>query len=224
MWIDGPLAELRASRHLPADITTALSDYGARCSLEILDPVYRITVPSSPQTPNRKPLGFVVGKTWLVTVTEPRPGFMDRFVDADKGETLNGRMTPSALAVALLTELLDGYRSELSHIDNQVDKLDEAILASRERRKPLVTLAVLRRQVSTLRSVLDETGITLHAMVRPDFLAHIAPADHGYFEGLVRAHERVEDMVARARETIVGKFRPLYHPRRAGNEPVGEGS
>ncbi len=149
---------------------------------------------------------------------------MDRFVDADKGETLNGRMTPSALAVALLTELLDGYRSELSHIDNQVDKLDEAILASRERRKPLVTLAVLRRQVSTLRSVLDETGITLHAMVRPDFLAHIAPADHGYFEGLVRAHERVEDMVARARETIVGKFRPLYHPRRAGNEPVGEGS
>ncbi len=211
LWIDGPLDKLRASRHLPADIRTALLDYAAKCNLEILDPVYRITVPSS-QTPNAKPLGFVVGKTWLVTVTEPRPGFMDRFVETDRGETLNGRMTPSALAVALLTELLDSYRSELSHIDQQVDKLDEAILASRERRKPLATLAVLRRQVSALRSVLDETGITLHAMVRPDFLAHIAPADHGYVEGLVRAHERVEDMVARARETIVGSF-DLYTTR-----------
>lgn len=212
LWVDGPLDALRASKHVPADIRAALGNYTGTCGLEILDPVYRVTVPSSHEVGNGKSLGFIVGKAWLVTVTDPRPAFLDRFVDTDLGETLNGRMTPSALAVALLTELLDSYRSELSNIARQVDKLDEAILTFREKRTPLQTLAVLRRKVSLLRSILDETGITLHAMVRPDFLTHIDAADHGYFEGLSRAHERVEDMVARARDIIVGSF-DLYTTR-----------
>lgn len=214
LWIDGPIEELRALKQLPRDIKTALSEDLGASSLEIMGPVYRFTVPLLPERANGRSrlLGVVVGKTWLVTLSDPRPAFMDRFIETDRGETLNGRMTPSALAVALLSELLDSYRTELSQIDKAIDKLDDEIMTAREKKAPLQTLAVLRRQVSTLRLTLDVTGDTVHALTRPDFFTHINASDHSFFEGLARAHERLKDGVAQARETIIGSF-DLYTTR-----------
>lgn len=114
LWIDGPLDQLRAFKHLPTDIANVLMYYTGICGLEILDPVYRITVPSPPDASGGKSLGFVVGKSWLVTVTEPRPTFADRFIDTDQGETLNGRMTPSALAVGGVHFVGKCSRSEIT--------------------------------------------------------------------------------------------------------------
>ncbi len=214
LWIDGPVDELRAQKQLPKDIKTALSEELGASSLEILGPVYRFTVPLLPERANGRSrlLGFVVGKTWLVTLSDSRPDFMNRFIETDRGETLNGRMTPSALAVSLVSELLDSYRMELARINKAIDKLDDEIMTAREKKAPLQTLAGLRRQVSALRIALDATGDTVHAFTRPDFFAHIDPADHIYFDGLARSHERLTDSMSRARETIISSF-DLYSTR-----------
>lgn len=212
LWIDGPAAELRALTVLPADMADRVRDDAAG-GLEILDPVYRFAIPVPAEVAKgTRCITFIVGKTWLVTMSDPRPQFMDAFVDTDKGESLNGRMSPSALAVALVAELLDIYRTELSHIDERIDRLDDDILRSREKRPPLATLARLRRHLSGLRSTLDDTGKVIHALIRPDFFAHVDAADQGYFEGLDRSHGRLQDAVARARETIIGSF-DLYTTR-----------
>lgn len=214
LWIDGGLEELRTLEAIPKEIGDVIATDMGGVSLEILDPVYRFTVPMLKERINGKthPIVFMVGKSWLVTICENRPAFMDTFVDTDRGESLNGRMTPSALAVALFSELLDTYRTALSQVDNRIDGLDDEILTSREKRPPLDTLAKLRRQVSGLRSALDEVGNTIHALTRPDFFAHIDPADQSYFEGLSQSYARLQDAVARARETIIGSF-DLYTTR-----------
>ena len=216
LWIDGSLAEVKALKRLPAEIADAVSEEVRPVSLEIFEPFYRFWVPALPERKGRsvKPIHFVVGKGWLLTISEPRPPFMESFVERDRGETLNGRLTPSGLAVALMEELLDSYRSELSGIDQSIDALDDLILTSLESRTPLETLAKLRRKVAALRAALDQTGSTVHALLRPDFFAHIAETDHAHFEALGRTHERLEDSVSRARETVIGSF-DLYTTRMA---------
>lgn len=214
LWVDGNQNDLLALKTLPTDMKAAISEKPGTSNLEIFDRFYRFIIPCAAERPakKREKLTFIVGKSWLITISKPRPKFMDSFIETDKGETLNGRLTPSAFAVALLTELLDVYRTQAGTIDARIDRLDEAILASREKHSLLETLASLRRQVSALRSGLDGTANTLHALIRPDFFAHIDPSDQSYFEGLGRTLERLQDSVSNARETVIGSFE-LYTTR-----------
>lgn len=214
LWVDGGLADLKALPVLPPEMKAALDEKPGTANLEIFDTFYRFVLPcASDRAGNRRSsLIFIVGKSWLLTVSEPRPKFMDNFVETDRGETLNGRLTPSALAVVLMAELFDVYRGQIGSVDARIDKLDEAILRSNEKHTLLETLATLRRQVSGLRAGLDETANTIHALTRPDFFAHIDPLDHAYFESLGRTLERLQDSVSNARETIIGSFE-LYTTR-----------
>jgi Mg2+ and Co2+ transporter CorA len=213
LWIAGSESAVEGLKVLPDEIREALDSEPGPTNLEIFDSCYRFFVPV-PDVKGAKAgtFLFIVGKACLVTVSKARPAFMDRFVDTDRGETLNGSLTPSALAATLLSEHLDDYRVAIASIDREIDKLDEAILGARETRTPLKTLATLRRRVSTLRANLGDTGSTVHALTRPDFLAHIDACDHSHFESISRTVDRLDDGIARARETIIGSF-DLYTTR-----------
>jgi Mg2+ and Co2+ transporter CorA len=121
-------------------------------------------------------------------------------------------MSASALAVALMLDLLSKYREELVNIDKSVDRLDETILRAQEQRAPLKTLAVLRRRVSHVRLTLGELSTVVHALNRPDFLTHVQPPDAAYFRQLRYTLDRLEDMAGRVREAIVNSF-DLYDTR-----------
>ena len=213
LWIDGTPAEMAAAGNLPGPMREALAG-GVVQDLQVNERVYQFVIPHSSTriTEDSDRIVVFVGDNWLLTVSEPRPEFMDRFLHADGGETLKGRMTASALAAALLLDLLSTYRADLVSIDKAIDKLDETILRAQERRAPLKTLAVLRRRVSHVRLTLSEFAGVVHGLNRPDFLTHVQDSDAAYFRQLRYGFDRLEDMAARVREAIVNSF-DLYDTR-----------
>jgi Mg2+ and Co2+ transporter CorA len=213
LWIDGTPAEAAAAR-LPAPMRHALASRDKLGDIAVNERFYQFVVPhpSGHAVADSDRIAFFVGDNWLLTLSEPRPDFMDRFLNADDGETLKGRMSSSALVAALLLDLLSKYRTELVNVDKSVDKLDETILRARERRAPLKTLAVLRRRVAHVRLTLSELAGVIHALNRPDFLTHVEAGDAAYFGQLRHTFDHLEDMAARVREAIVNSF-DLYDTR-----------
>ena len=179
-------------------------------SLQIFDDHYRFAIGLHDQGGSK--LGFVVGKTWLLTLSKTRPQFFDEFVEADRGETLKGKMSPTALMATLLIKQLEVFRKEVASVDNAIDKLDETILRSREKRTPLGALAVLRRRVAGLRTGLGDQRAVIHSLIGPDFFAHVGSADQAFLVETNRVFERMEDDVNRARDTVIGSFE-LYASR-----------
>ena len=51
-------------------------------------PFYRFVLPCVPEYAGNKraSLTFIVGKSWLLTVSGSRPKFTDSFVETDRGE------------------------------------------------------------------------------------------------------------------------------------------
>jgi magnesium transporter len=195
---------------LPEQMQSALGAVDNVGSLEIFDTFYRFGIPL--REPSDACLRFAVGQTWLVTASERRPKFFDAFVEADQGETLKGRMSATALMASLLMRHLDGFREEIASVDVAIDKLDDTILRSREKRSPLASLAALRRRLSSLRSVLTGQRTVIHGLIAPDFLAHVSETDREFLVEVNRVFERLEDDIARARETVIGSFE-LYASR-----------
>ena len=207
LWVD--VSDGRRAL-LPEQMQSALGAVDNVGSLEIFDTFYRFGIPL--RDPSDSCLRFVVGQSWLVTASEQRPKFFDEFLEADQGETLKGKMTATALMASLLMRHLDGFREEIASVDVAIDKLDDTILRSREKRSPLTSLAALRRRLSNLRSVLTTQRIVIHGLIAPDFLAHVSETDREFLIEVNRVFERVEDDIARARETVIGSFE-LYASR-----------
>lgn len=207
LWVD---VTSSSTSRLPKELVTALGSVGGIGRLEIFDHFYRFAIPlrSEPDSTLR----FAVGRSWVLTATDERPAFFDEFVDADQGETLKGRMTSTAFMASLLMRHLDRFREEIAAVDLAIDKLDDVILRSREKRSPLGSLAALRRRLSNLRSVLTDQRAVIHGFITPDFLAHVSQTDREFLVEVNRVFERLEDDIARARETVIGSFE-LYASR-----------
>lgn len=207
LWVDrtgsGPL-------ELPEQMQSALGPADDAGSLEIFDQFYRFGVPMRDQPDSC--LRFAVGQSWVLTASEHRPKFFDEFVEADQGETLKGKMTPTAFMASLLMRHLDGIREEIAGVDVVIDKLDDTILRGREKRSPLMSLAALRRRLANLRIVLKGQRSVIHGLIAPDFLAHVSEADREFLVEANRLFERLEDDITRARETVIGSFE-LYASR-----------
>ncbi len=207
LWVD---VSGGGSVELPDPMQDALGSVNGIGQLEIFDTFYRFCIPLRDE---RGPcLRFVAGKSWLLTASETRPKFFDEFVEADQGETLKGRMSPSALTASLLMRHLDGFREEIANVDVAIDKLDETILRGREKRSPLNSLAALRRRLADLRSALIGQRSIMIGLIGPDFLAHVEVSDREFFAEVNRVFEKLEDDIARARETVIGSFE-LYASR-----------
>ena len=210
LWVDVNEFDDGQLHGLPPHLPVAEVSLEELGNLQIFDDHYRFAIPLHDKQQSQ--LGFVVGKTWLLTLSKVRPSFFDDFVEADKGETLKGRMSPTALTATLLMRQLDSYSNELALVDTAIDKLDETILRSREKRTPLGVLAALRRRVAGLRAGLGHQRDVIHSLIGPDFFAHVTSADQPFLVETNRVFERVEDDVARARDTIIGSFE-LYASR-----------
>lgn len=210
LWVDLSGTKLAEDSSVPEPLLQCIGKVDGTDRLELFDEFYRFAVPLLEPAGSR--LQFIVGKSWVVTVSERRPVFFDEWIDADQGETLKGRMTATAFTAALLMRHFDVFREEIAEVDVSVDHLDETILRSREKKSLLLTLAALRRELSRLRAVLKDHRAVVSGLIGPDFLAHVAPSDREFLVEVNRLFERLEDDVGRARETVIGSF-DLYSSR-----------
>jgi magnesium transporter len=207
LWVDVSGTEGVA---LPAEMQSALGPQNQIGQLQLFDNFYRFAIPLREQ-PDAC-LRFAVSHSWILTASDHRLAFFDDFIGADQGETLKGRMTSTAFMAALLMRHLDGFRAEIAHVDLAIDKLDDVILRGREKRSPLNSLAALRRRLSDSRAVLTAQRAVIHGLIAPDFLTHVSSADQEFLVEVNRFFERLEDDIARARETVIGSFE-LYASR-----------
>lgn len=210
LWVDFSGTDASDLAQLPPELQGSVGKVADLGPLEINEDSYRFAITVHER--ERSYLGFVVGKSWLLTFSEGRPDYFDDFLKSDRGETLKGRLTATGLMAALLLRHYNAFRTEVTHVDTSIDKLDETILRSREKRAPLGTLAALRRRVAGLRSALSEQRPIVQRLIGPDFLAHVGSGDHAYLFEINRSFERLEDDIARARETVIGSFE-LYASR-----------
>lgn len=214
LWISAGLDDLRAAQ-LPPSLAGAVRELDpADLLVRLRDDHYSFAVPAWRGNGEHADcrLAMLVGHNWLITVGDPEgPGF-ESFVEQDVGETMKGRLTASTLAAALLSEHLAEIRRRLSSVDTEIDRLEDAILRDPDRRSALPVLAVLRRRVARVREVVAAHRHVIHTLVRPDFLPEVAQEDRTPFEHLAGNFARIEDEIARARDTVVGSFE-LYATR-----------
>ncbi len=210
LWVDLSGTKVADTSFVPEPLRQSVGQVDDVGRLELFDDFYRFSVPLL--EPVDSHLQFVVGKSWVVTMSERRPAFFDELIDADQGETLKGRMTATAFAASLLMRHFDVFREQITEVDVAIDHLDETILRSREKKSLLLTLAALRRRLSRLRVVLKDHRGVIRGLIGPDFLSHVAPSDRDFLVESNRLFERLEDDVGRARETVIGSFE-LYASR-----------
>lgn len=210
LWVDVSGALATEISTLPEPLKQSVRAGPPTAQLRIFDDFYRFSLPLF-ERPG-KFLTFIAGKTWVLTVGDQRESYFDEFVDSDQGETLKGRLSPTAFTAALLMRHYDAFRGLVLNIDCSIDKLEDSILRSREKRPPLHTLAELRRRVGDLRAVLSEQRAVVRGLTTPDFLAQVDDGDRHFLADVNRAFERAEEDVVRARETVLGSF-DLYATR-----------
>jgi Mg2+ and Co2+ transporter CorA len=157
-------------------------------------------------------LDMVVGQDWLITFGDEAAIDCEMFVKNEVGETMKGKLSGSTFAAALIAEHIRRFHDRIAMINCEIDRIEERILTGRESRNTLKMLAVLRRQVSRLRDLTETYRPIVHTLNRPDFLPQLDQADKAHFAHLQAGYERLEDEIARVRETVVASFE-LYATR-----------
>lgn len=210
LWVDVSGDVEAEIARLPTPLIEAARATPEQPHLQIFDQFYRFSLPLF-EHPGQF-LTFVIGKSWVLTIGANREAYFDEFVESERGETLKGRLSPTAFMAALLMRHYDAFRGLVLNVDRSIDKLDDSILRSREKRPPLNTLAALRKRVADLRATLSEQRGIVRGLTAPDFLASVEQRDSDFLLEVIRSFERAEDEIVRARDTVLGSF-DLYATR-----------
>jgi Mg2+ and Co2+ transporter CorA len=230
LWLDvtAPTAReletLKGLFSLSTDAVAALAAPATRHSLDNYGDYFLLDVPAivrqqaGPTALNSRdfvPLLFVVSAQWLITLHAKDVGFLQRFRDQDKGETLIGALSGPAVAASLLDWHLAAYLDALEDLEHFADGLDERMLRVGAVRDTLLgELVAGRRFIANLRRALGPQRAVFYGLSRPDF-ALVAGSDAASsYAGLERRYERVLDAIDHGRELMRSSF-DLFSTRTA---------
>ena len=152
-------------------------------------------------------LDFIVGKLWLITIHDEPLAFLKEFREQDRGDTLIGRLSPSALASSLLDWHLGPYLQASENLEDFCDKLDQRILKG-----PTNDFAALpeivraRTYVSELRALLLPQRSVFYGLSRADVALITGTTTANQFGSLEHHFERAVDIIERGRDLVRGSF------------------
>ncbi|WP_296676035.1 CorA family divalent cation transporter [Novosphingobium sp.] len=214
LWINGTPQEI-AGLALPKSIEGAVEGCRLKeAGVRVHDAYYCVALPvlSTSSAETTSLLSLVVGQDWLCSAGEGEAIDFTDLIKHDVGETMKGKLSGSTLGAALIAHHFGRVHERIGSINREIDRMEERILTGRESRNTLRVMAVLRRQASRLRELVDAYRAIIHTLTRPDFLPDLAVEDKIHFAHLQAGYERLEDEVARVRETVVASFE-LYATR-----------
>ena len=218
LWIDSDSSEVETitavfkrlgiktsilSRLLMPQAPLQLDNYGEYFSLTILA-IVKEAKPTRPIKATR--VTFLIGKSWLVSIHDGPVEFIDGFREQDKGDTNIGLLSPPLLLGALLDWHLSAYLVQVSHIESEADRLDEAILGGVETRTLLAKLVNVRMRISKLRQLLADQRSAIYGLSRPDILLLMGVDTAPQMEQIAERFDRAIDEVERSRDVIIGSF------------------
>jgi Mg2+ and Co2+ transporter CorA len=153
------------------------------------------------------PVRIVAGQNVVFTAHEGEITFLDAFRGLLEADTQLGQLDSAAFLAVVLTHHVEGYYHQLSPIEDNVDRLDEHILAEPgEGRRHLETLVGLRRRVSELRRLLAAHRLVYVALASPDFGVYENDQPEVRLTRLLHQFERTQEAVGHTRETVLGSF------------------
>lgn len=214
LWVNCTPDELEKLK-----LPKAVSEGAAQCRLpepgvRVHDDFYCVALPvlCSTNAETNSVLSLVVGQDWICSIGNGRAIDFDEMVSHDVADTTKGKLSGTTFASALIAEHFGRVHERIHAINREIDRIEEGVLTNRERTNTLQVMAVLRRQVSRLRELVDTYRAIIHALTRPDFLPDMAPDDKKHLAHLLSGYERLEDEIARLRDTVVASFE-LYATR-----------
>lgn len=214
LWINATPDEfstITLPKAVDKDAGDCLTDeFGVR----VRERFFCVTMPvlCSTRAENSTRLNLVVGQDWVLSVGDKKAIDFDDLIRHEATDTTKGNLTGTTLAAALIADHFSRVHERIHFINREIDRLEENVLTSKERSNTLQIMAVLRRQVSRLRELVDAYRVVLQALTRPDFLPDMAPEDKVHLEHLQAGYQRLEDEIARLRDTVVASFE-LYATR-----------
>lgn len=158
------------------------------------------------------PFGLFVGDDWLVTLATTTIGPVDRAWNAlDRGDTRILRRGPDFLAYRIIDGLTDDYFAVLDRIEDQIERVEEAVVTSTDR-STLEAINSVRRELLSFRKLLWPSREALATLSRGD-PDQIQDATEKYFRDvydhlvqLVDLTETYRDLVSGARDIYLNSL------------------
>ena len=154
-------------------------------------------------------LAIACGERFVLSLHRGPLEILDQLHDRERGETRIGSLRPERFTASLLDWQVDSYLHAVSNLEEEVDRLEVSLLASKVYHECLPDLATLRRGTSRLRRMLAPHRHVFGSLARPDF----RPDENGEesvpnkdFRALEQRFERAMDAVENARDLVVGSF------------------
>jgi len=151
-------------------------------------------------------LAIVCGNNFVVSLHRGPIEFIDELYEREHGESRIGSLRAESFTASLLDWHVDSYLHAVSSLEEEVDRLEVAILGNRIHHECLPELAHLRRGASHLRRMLSPHRHVFGALARPDFRPNEDRGDEKEFRALEQRFERAMDAVEMGRELVVGSF------------------
>lgn len=210
------IVNLLGLKNAPVDSILNVSE---RPRIDIFDHFYRFSIVSVKTKKNGKPgklpIDFLVGKNYVITISEEDAGYFHEFTKLEKGETHIGDLDAESFVAALLDLHIVTYFCALEEIEEKVDKLDEEVLKTEiETNEFLAEMVELRKTVSKLRRWFLPHRDVFYALSRPDF-KRVAESDSAENFRMINQHfESAVDAIESSRDTVLGLF-DLYATKSA---------
>ena len=211
LWIDitgADEAEVRIVRDalgLEDDVVEALGrDLEPPPDAAVLTGAVELTILWLDDDQEPAPVQVLAGDGWVIT-RHPRPLEslnQQRAKITDQREI--GLLRPVEFVAAILGWHLDGFIRTATHLEREVDKLDEEAL--RTDKDLLERLVAMRRRIARARRAAAAHVHVYAEIARPDFLPELTDADNALLAGLTGRLERAADAIANVREMLIGTF------------------
>jgi magnesium/cobalt transport protein CorA len=149
----------------------------------------------------------VVGENWIVTVHQAALLTFELFDESVRADSVFGRLSSNAFLANLLDWQLTTYLRALERFEEDVDELDERLLANDDPGDDLLERVVgLRRWITRLRRALAPHREVFAVMAQPAQIGEEGGDTAEHFRLLLERLQHAIDSAENARDMLLGSF------------------
>jgi magnesium transporter len=148
----------------------------------------------------------LVGRNWFVTLHEGAVGSLDRFAEHLRGDSTLGRLDAPSFLAQVLEWVVNAYFDRLDQLQEEIDDLEELVLAGRMHDESIDQLVGLRRELGRLRRRLSPHRQVFVTLAHPSFDVLSQSSAAAEFDVLAARLETALQTIDATRQMVFGSF------------------
>ena len=148
----------------------------------------------------------VVGRNWFVSLRHGSVKSLDEFAEHLRGDSALGRLDAPSFLAQVLEWVLNAYFDRLDELQQEIDGIEEDILAGRSGEETVRRLVALRGELGRLRRRLSPHRQVFVTLAHPSFDVISGSSAAAEFEVLADRLEVALQTIDSTREMIFGSF------------------